>query len=278
MNPVSALTFLDNALAEYVFFCRSLRSWKEIAWVEPERGALSHLRLTFFVFHLVFFGLLPTAGCLPLGCILIRARPYYALEVTYALWASLCDLRDPGWGDPGFWHCWSFVVFYVHRDLAVWSDWMFLCFLQDPIHILLSLAHKLPCLRYCTSITTGCFRCFCFVFVCFCLVFCFFVWLFFWVVFFRSFNTPLGTWTAYWSALSFDSPMREYTGLCTIRSMAQTLCYDLARAEKAKDGKKRGVSAHWAQALAWRRVGKAIPTWKWRQRWWRRCWRRRRGG
>ena len=26
--------------------------------------------------------------------------------------------------------------------------------------------------------------------------------------------------------------------LCTIRSMAQTLCYDLARAEKAKDGKK----------------------------------------
>ena len=38
--------------------------------------------------------------------------------------------------------------------------------------------------------------------------------------------------------LSFDSPMREHTGLCTIRSMAQTLCYDLARAEKAKDGKK----------------------------------------
>ena len=49
----------------------------------------------------------------------------------------------------------------------------------------------------------------------------------------------LGTWTAYWSALSFDSPMREYTGLCTIRSMAQTLCYDLARAEKAKDEKKK---------------------------------------
>ena len=38
--------------------------------------------------------------------------------------------------------------------------------------------------------------------------------------------------------LSFDSPMREHTVLCTIRSMAQTLCYDLARAEKAKDGKK----------------------------------------
>ena len=42
----------------------------------------------------------------------------------------------------------------------------------------------------------------------------------------------------YWSMLSFDFPMREHTGHCTIRSMAQTLCYDLARAEKAKDGKK----------------------------------------
>ena len=36
----------------------------------------------------------------------------------------------------------------------------------------------------------------------------------------------------------FQSPMREHTVLCTIRSLAQTLCYDLARAEKAKDGKK----------------------------------------
>ena len=32
--------------------------------------------------------------------------------------------------------------------------------------------------------------------------------------------------------------MRDVAVLCTIRSMAQTLCYDLARAEKAKDGKK----------------------------------------
>ena len=31
---------------------------------------------------------------------------------------------------------------------------------------------------------------------------------------------------------------------CTIRSMAQTLCYDLARAEKAKDGKKK-VNQSW---------------------------------
>ena len=32
--------------------------------------------------------------------------------------------------------------------------------------------------------------------------------------------------------------MRDVAVLCTIRTMAQTLCYDLARAEKAKDGKK----------------------------------------
>ena len=41
--------------------------------------------------------------------------------------------------------------------------------------------------------------------------------------------------------LSFESPMREHTVLCTIRSLAQALCYDLARAEKAKDGKKNTV-------------------------------------
>ena len=68
-----------------------------------------------------------------------------------------------------------------------------------------------------------------------CLLFCFGCWL---VCF--SLDTPFWTcWTVYWSTLSFDSPMREHTGLCTIRSMAQTLCYDLARAEKAKDGKKK---------------------------------------
>ena len=27
------------------------------------------------------------------------------VKVPHALWASQCDLRDPGWGDPGFRHC-----------------------------------------------------------------------------------------------------------------------------------------------------------------------------
>ena len=51
--------------------------------------------------------------------------------------------------------------------------------------------------------------------------------------------TPYWTcWTVYWSTLSFDSPMRETQDTAQFVQMAQTLCYDLARAEKAKDGKK----------------------------------------
>ena len=67
-------------------------------------------------------------------------------------------------------------------------------------------------------------------------------------------------WTAYWSTLSFESPMREHTVLCTIRSLAQTLCYDLARAEKAKDGKK---SAAVLQAVQARFPGLTRWAWKW---------------
>ena len=42
-----------------------------------------------------------------------------------------------------------------------------------------------------------------------------------------------------WSTLSSDPPKREVAARSIIRSMAQTLCYDLARAKKAKDGKKQ---------------------------------------
>ena len=44
--------------------------------------------------------------------------------------------------------------------------------------------------------------------------------------------------------------MREHTGPCTIRSMAQILCYDLARAEEAKDGKNCLRSRTFPLALA----------------------------
>ena len=38
--------------------------------------------------------------------------------------------------------------------------------------------------------------------------------------------------------LKMKSKLRLTDMLCIIRSLAQKLCYDLARAEKAKDGKK----------------------------------------
>ena len=80
---------------------------------------------------------------------------------------------------------------------------------------------------------------FCFVLVC---VFLFGLFLLVCLLFFSSLDTPVWTtWTAYWSTLFFDFPMREHTGLCTIRSMAQTLCYDLARAE-GEGRKKNSVS------------------------------------
>ena len=164
------------------------------------------------------------------------------LKVPYALWASRCDLRDPGWGDPGFPHCWLLFVFApsTWSCFDVW--WLSLAWLQDPIHFLISSAHKLPCMfrarpsrRWVLCLFVG-FGCLLFV-LCFLLFVlgCFL----FGLVFFSLLDTPVWTcWTVYWSTLSFDSPMREHTGLCTIRSMARTLCYDLARAEKAKDGKK----------------------------------------
>ena len=61
--------------------------------------------------HLVFFWIvldrLPRQGACRWVTSQFTARPSHALEVPYARWASQCDLRDPGWGDPGFRHCWS---------------------------------------------------------------------------------------------------------------------------------------------------------------------------
>ena len=80
--------------------------------------------------------------------------------------------------------------------------------------------------------------------LCSCLFCVFFVvvWLFFGLVCFPGGHPNLDMLDCVLVMLSFDSPMREHTGHCTIRSMAQTLCYDLARAKKAKDGKKKRPS------------------------------------
>ena len=128
-----------------------------------------------------------------------------------------------------------FLFVHLHRDLAVRSGWSCCCFLQDPIHFFNSLAHKLPS-RVEHGHLWGVFCVVCLVF----LLWVFFVSLFFWLGRFFFWCSPhvghVGLCTG--PLLSFDSLMREHTGHCTIRSMAQTLCYDLARAEKAKDGKK----------------------------------------
>ena len=79
------------------------------------RGAVTfHLRFTLGPFSLHFlFGSLTTAGCLLLVCILIHCTvsTHVSEGACHALWASRCDLRDPGWGDPGFPHRWFCSLF-----------------------------------------------------------------------------------------------------------------------------------------------------------------------
>ena len=69
---------------------------------------------------LLFFGSLPTAGCLPLGCIPIHCTSVICGWRCCFLVASRCDLRDPGWGDPGFRHCRSVVLFCTFAVILRW--------------------------------------------------------------------------------------------------------------------------------------------------------------
>ena len=61
------------------------------------------------------------------------------------------------------------LVLHLHRDLAPWSGWLLLCFLQDLIHSLNSLAQSCPsCSRARPArrgiLVSACFVCFfCFV-------------------------------------------------------------------------------------------------------------------
>ena len=58
-----------------------------------------------------------------------------------------------------------------------------------------------------------------FVFACFCFFLLWGLVCLFRLLFLSLVNTPIWTcWTVYWSMLSFDSPMREHTRHCTIRS------------------------------------------------------------
>ena len=52
-------------------------------------------------------------------------------------------------------------------------------------------------------------------------------------------------WTVYGSMLSFDTPKEEtMQDAAQFVQLTQTLCYDLARAEKATDGKKNTSPFH----------------------------------
>ena len=62
-----------------------------------------------------------------------------------------------------------------------------------------------------------------------------------WQVTERCATERICRYDVYGSMLSFDTPKEEtMQDVAQFVQLAQTLCYDLARAEKATDGKKRG--------------------------------------
>ena len=70
-------------------------------------------------------------------------------------------------------------------------------------------------------------------------------------------------WTVYGSMLSFDTPKEEtMQDAAQFVQLTQTLCYDLARAEKATDGKKnnhrQSVSAGKTNAIPTEPSGRLV--------------------
>ena len=153
---------------------------------------------------------------------------FMRLKVPYALWASLF---------PGSWLGGSWVsalliggFFFTPSSRSCCDVWL--------VFVLLS-ARSLR-IHWHTSCLSSLERVYCLevlFFVCLVLWFVFFGLLLgcFWFCFLSA--PPAGRFGLRNGTLSLDSPKRDVAVLCTIRTMAQTLCYDLARAEKAKDGK-----------------------------------------
>ena len=54
-----------------------------------------------------------------------------ALVLSHACTASQCDLRDPGWGYPGFWHCDFFAL--APYDLKKGGDLRFATWLEPKL-------------------------------------------------------------------------------------------------------------------------------------------------
>ena len=122
------------------------------------------------------------------------SRRSMCIGACYAGTASWCDLRDPGWGDPGFRHC-DFFAWHLSVILLMFG---FLLLLQGwPAQ---DWAHKLPG-HYVSALhlyisfhfVMFCFVC-CFV-LCFGFVFCvLFVCLCFLFVFWSLFFFPSVEW------------------------------------------------------------------------------------
>ena len=102
-------------------------------WEGPRRltsvSLSSHLDRLFtiiFVYLVASHGRVPAAVLRPNS---MQGR-LMRVKVPHAPWASQCDLRDPGWGDPGFRHCWSACV-CTFTAILLWCLVGLCCFLQD---------------------------------------------------------------------------------------------------------------------------------------------------
>ena len=95
------------------------------------------------------------------------------------------------------------------------------------------LAHKLLLIRI--ELTCPCDDAFFFLFLCFV---CLFFFVFVWFAFVMSPSSIDRCWTVYGSMVFWYSQRGGDARFCTIRSTNRKLCYDLARAKKATDGKK----------------------------------------
>ena len=83
-----------------------------------------------FCLGMVHHGRVPAAALHPNSY--CTARSHWDEGACYALWASRCDLRDPGWGDPGFSQ--RDVLFFVSSPGSCKvMCWVCVCFTQGLI-------------------------------------------------------------------------------------------------------------------------------------------------
>ena len=170
------------------------------------------------------------------------SRRSMCIGACYAGTASWCDLRDPGWGDPGFRHCDFFawhlpVIFNICGFELLLQGWP----AQDG-------AHKLPGHYVSSLLLDMSFHYVMFWFLwCFCaFLCCFFVVLLLACVGLVSvfFFSRRGM-VSYWLAPRTRKPVTALASLAVINTASKHLHNDLARAIKALEQKKRRICALW---------------------------------